>query len=320
MPVLTLTVEGYLSGVRIDTFLQRQLRNYTTWRLYRMVAAGAATVNGLTAKPDQRVFRGQEVKVRLLEPPDKLLDPECIELNIVYEDPWLIVIDKPVGLVAHPVGDHQSGTLCNAIQHHLDRMTNAPGLLRPGIVHRLDRMTSGLIVVTKDHLAHRLLSSDFQANRPRKQYIALVHGVADFNECVIDVPIGLHPSGNSVLMSTCSKARHARPARTDVSVLERDDEVTLFSCRLYTGRNHQIRVHLAHVGHPIVGDEFYGTHVELGKRHTNSRHALHAHELTFEHPILRTAMTFRSCVPQDMASMLPHGLRRRAIAERLVAS
>ena len=305
VPALSFIVEPYLSGVRIDTFLQRQLRNYTTWRIYRMVENGAAEVNDLAAQANQRVFRGQTVKIRLLEPPDKLLTPEKIALDIVYEDPWLMVIGKPVGIVAHPVGEYQDATLSNALQHHLDQQTVARGLLRPGIVHRLDRMTSGLIVVTKDHLAHRRLSLDFQANRPQKTYVALAHGRAEFESREINVPIGVDPSGSSVLMSTSSDARKKRQARTDVTVLQRGREMTLFSCRLHTGRNHQIRVHLAHIGQSIVGDEFYGGESTSGY----SRHALHASELTFEHPILQTELTFRSQIPEDMAIMLPDELR-----------
>ena len=155
-----------------------------------MVGAGLVSIDDLPAETDQRVHRGQRVAIHLLEPPDKLLTPEAIALDIVYEDPWLLVIDKPVGLVAHPVGDYQSGTLSNAVQEHLDQQSVAKGILRPGIVHRLDRMTSGLIVVTKDHLSHRLLSADFQEGRPSKSYLALIEGEPDFEERVIDLAIG----------------------------------------------------------------------------------------------------------------------------------
>lgn len=272
--------------------------------------AGGATVNRLPAHPDQRVFRGQEVSVKLFEPPDKLLAPEPLPLSIVYEDPWLIVVDKPAGVVAHPVGGYQSHTLSNAIQHHLDRQTHAKGLLRPGIVHRLDRMTSGLIVVTKDHLAHRKLSADFQNSRPEKHYIALSMNRADFDERVIDVPIGIHPSGDSVLMSTAADARRPRRARTDVVVLRRFRNATLFRCRLHTGRNHQIRVHLSHIGHPIVGDEFYGNTSRAREQFpllTNvieeDRHALHASDLSFDHPIVNSKLTFTSKLPLDLETL-----------------
>ena len=163
-------VEAYLSGVRIDSFLSKHLRNYTSWRINRMVTAGLAKIDDQPAAPQDRVFRGQRVSLRLLEPPDKLLDPEPIIVPVVYEDPWLIVVDKPAGLVAHPVGDFQDGTLSNVLQSHLDRQTAIKGLLRPGVVHRLDRMTSGLIVTAKEHLAHRLLSTSNRGSCPSRMW------------------------------------------------------------------------------------------------------------------------------------------------------
>jgi 23S rRNA pseudouridine1911/1915/1917 synthase len=293
------TVEPYLSGVRIDSFLSRHLRNYTTWRLNRMVSAGAARVDDLPASSDQRVFRGQTVRIRLLEPPDKLLPPCPAEIGIVYEDPWLLVVDKPVGLVAHPVGDFQEGTLCNAVQQHLDCQTPAKGLLRPGIVHRLDRMTSGLIVLAKEHLTHRLLSIDFQQGNPAKSYVALVEGTVPFDEQVIELPIGQRAGNNSVLMSAKPSARNARPAKTRVRVLERREGYSVVECELFTGRNHQIRVHLAEIGHPVLGDDYYGPHGTIrrsgrfdGDEPTDQRHALHAARLGFVHPILSEWVEF----------------------------
>ena len=299
-------VEPYLSGVRIDTFLQRHLRTYTTWRLHRMVAAGLVSIDDLSAEVTQRVFSGQSVSVRLVEPPDKILESYFVELTVVYEDPWLLVVDKPIGLVAHPVGDFQEGTLSNAVQFHLDRQTKANGLLRPGIVHRLDRMTSGLIVVAKEHMSHRQLSVDFQKGRTQKAYFALVEGCPDFESRRIDIPIGMRPGNNSVLMSAKVDAKRPRTARTDVSVVERFDDVTLVKCVLHTGRNHQIRVHLAEIGYPVLGDEYYGPHGSIrraprfdGEIPTTQRHALHACLLAFEHPVLKTRMEFQSHPPDD---------------------
>ncbi len=299
-------VEPYLSGVRIDTYLSRQLRNYTSWRLHRMVGAGLVSVNGITAETDQRVYPRQVVSIRLVEPPDKLLPPSDDHFEFVFEDPWVIVVDKPAGLIAHPVGDFQGGTLVNTLQRHLDLQSPLKGLLRPGIVHRLDRMTSGLIVVTKDHLSHRLLSIDFQRGRPSKTYVALVEGVPDFDRMTIDLPIGMHPSGNSVLMSAGPNARKPRRATTEVVVTSREDGYSIVKCRLLTGRNHQIRVHLAHVGHPVLGDEYYAAHGHLREamkqvpdESTVSRHALHACQLSFQHPILQVPLTFSAPPPAD---------------------
>jgi 23S rRNA pseudouridine1911/1915/1917 synthase len=299
-------VEAYLSGVRIDSFLSKHLRNYTSWRINRMVTEGLAKIDDQPAAPEDRVFRGQRVSLRLLEPPDKLLDPEPIIVPVVYEDPWLIVVDKPAGLVAHPVGDFQDGTLSNVLQSHLDRQTPLKGLLRPGVVHRLDRMTSGLIVTAKEHLAHRLLSIDFQQGKLSKSYVALIEGRPEFETRTLEFSIGQRPGGNSVLMSARADAKNPRPAKTRVTVVRRFENYSMVECVLFSGRNHQIRVHLSHIGHPIVGDEYYGPHGTIkqaprfdGDEPTEERHALHAASLGFFHPILREWMQFRTSPPTD---------------------
>ncbi len=299
-------VEAYLSGVRIDSFLSKHLRNYTSWRINRMVSAGLAKIDDQPAAPEDRVFRGQRVSLRLVEPPDKLLDPEPILVPVVYEDPWLIVVDKPAGLVAHPVGDFQDGTLSNVLQSHLDRQTAIRGLLRPGVVHRLDRMTSGLIVTAKEHLTHRLLSIDFQHGKLSKSYVALIEGCPDFETRTLEFSIGQRPGGNSVLMSARADAKNARPAKTRVTVVERFEQYSMVECVLFTGRNHQIRVHLSHIGHPILGDEYYGPYGTIkqaprfnGDDPTEERHALHAASLGFLHPILREWIQFRTSPPAD---------------------
>lgn len=309
IPEFEFTVEPYLSGVRVDSFLARHLRNYTTWRLHRMVASGQVEVNQLPAGPTQRVFRGQTVHIRLSEPPDKLLDPEAGLSGIVYEDPWLMVVDKPAGLVAHPVGRFQEGTLTNLVQQHLDQQTQQRGLLRPGIVHRLDRMTSGLMILTKEHHIHRHLSLAFQQSQIEKSYLALVEGRVSFSEQMVELPIGQHPDGRSVLMSAKSDARRSRAAKTHVRVLQRRQQTTLVQCRLFTGRNHQIRVHLAELGHPVLGDEFYGPFGEIrsepykvDQAAASDRHALHAAQLGFRHPVLDVRLTFVSRPPADFYS------------------
>jgi 23S rRNA pseudouridine1911/1915/1917 synthase len=329
-----LVVERYLSGVRIDSFLAKHFRNYTPWRLQRLVTAGQVKLDGNTVQITERVYYGDSVSVRLIEPPDKLHRPQALPLEIVYEDAWLIVVDKPPGQIVHPAGDLQTDTLCNALQRHFDRQTSWPGLLRPGIVHRLDRMTSGLIVVAKEHLAHRQLSIQFQQDRIGKSYLALVEGVLPSDAGTIDVPIGTSPDAGSVLMSCSLEAGDRRPSRTDYEVIARGSEHTLVRAHPRTGRNHQIRLHFAEIGHPLVGDEFYGPFgaIKLSKaeykalcaRRANGqtngstgdsadeaeaddptgRHALHAHRLEFEHPILGGRIAFESPLPADLCQML----------------
>ena len=302
----TLIVEPYLSGVRVDSFLLRHFRNYTPFRMQRMVAAGCIRRYGVALPLETRVFRGQRIDVELCEPPDKLHLPEPIPLKIAFEDPWIIVIDKPPGLIAHPVGEHQSQTLFNALQWYFDQQTPRRGLLRPGIVHRLDRMTSGLIVVAKDHLAHRGLSLDFQNNRVAKQYLAVVSGHPESDQGVITLPIGMAPGGRSVLMSCKSDALKARPAETHYEVLQRFPRSCLVKAQPQTGRNHQIRIHFAEIGHPLLGDQFYlehGRHKPWRESLTESRHALHASRLEFAHPVTSDWLRFDSELPDDLRAM-----------------
>ncbi len=299
---LELIVEKPLSGIRIDSFLARHLRNYTSYRLQRMIRAGLASIDGGVVKLETRVFAGQEISFRLAEPPDKLLEPEPRELEILFEDPWILVLNKPAGIVAHPVGEFQTGTLANAVQWHLDRQTKLKGLLRPGIVHRLDRMTSGVMVLAKEHTSHTVLSIQFQRGRVEKTYTALLEGamVADRGE--INLPIGHAASRETVLMSAAPDARKPKPACTQYEVILRFHNRTLVRARPKTGRNHQIRVHFAALGHPVVGDEFYeaGGNIKPPAADRDQRHALHASQLIFRHPVTRTRLSFQAPLPADI--------------------
>lgn len=315
-----LIVDRALHGVRIDSFLVKHFRNYTSWKMQRIVRAGGATIDHAPASETDRVFRGQTVRVQLLEPPDKLLLPDDISLPVVYEDPWMMVVCKPAGLTAHPTGEIQHRTLANAIQQHLDTNSPSRGLMRAGIVHRLDRQTSGLMAVALTHSAHTRLSLSFEQSRVSKTYVALVDGVAANDSGVISVPIGGSPTGRHVLMSCRADAIDRKPARTHYRVLRRYSNHTLISATPLTGRNHQIRVHLAHLGHPLVGDEFYESHgrykpldeeLDSGEvpREVDTglpmrRHALHAEHLEFAHPITGIWMSFSCGLPDDFVATL----------------
>ncbi|MDA1054552.1 MAG: RluA family pseudouridine synthase [Planctomycetota bacterium] len=302
--IAELIVEKSLHGLRVDHFLARHFRNYTTFRLARLVRAGAVTIERAPATPEARVFRDQRVAVRFMEPPDKLYPPNPQPLEILFEDAWLVVVNKPAGLITHPVANFQSGTLANVLQAHLDEQTRRPGMLRPGIVHRLDRMTSGAIVIAKDHRSHTGLSIQFQSHQVVKQYLALVEGHLSSNSGSIDRPIGRCP-GKGVLMSTGTDARNRKPALTHFRVLKNYTHATLVEARPQTGRNHQIRVHLATIGHPILGDEFYGAFglIKPGSSTAHpdqpSRHALHADRIGFEHPISRDRLEIIAPPPAD---------------------
>ena len=326
-----LIVESFLSGKRIDTFLVRHFRNYTPFRLQRIVRAGEVRINDIVANNDMRIYGGQRVSVRLIEPPDKLLTPSPGTLEILYEDSWILVVVKPAGQIAHPAGDYASNSLANVVQHHLDQQTQWRGLLRPGIVHRLDRLTSGVMVVSKEHLSHALLTEAFTLRKVHKTYVALVTGVIEPDQGVLDKPIGGVLNRDSFMMCTRPDAFEPRSARTDFKVLERFTAHTLVEAKPVTGRHHQIRVHLSDIGHPVVDDEFYGpfgwikkapdgtdlpqpgssgqgaeedeelTAVIPAEQLLVGRHALHAHRLEFRHPITWEPLSFEAPLPPDIA-------------------
>jgi 23S rRNA pseudouridine1911/1915/1917 synthase len=308
---VTLIVEADLHGIRIDSFLVRHLRNYTPWRMQRLAAAGEVSVDHVPADPTRRVFTGETVTLRLVEPPDVLLDPEPVPFEVLYEDAWMLVVDKPAGVIAHPTGAAQCHTLANGLQRYLDRRTPLPGLLRPGIVHRLDRQTSGLMVVATHHRSHAELSTAFESARVSKTYIALVEGELSNDSGTIDLPIGRATTGRGVLMSARGDAVRARPATTHYRVLRRLSDHTLVEARPRTGRNHQIRVHFAQIGHPLVGDEFYargGTFrnapAEPPPGWLPNRHALHAAALELAHPITGVWLRFQSPSPPDIRGLV----------------
>lgn len=335
-----LIVEPFVSGKRIDTFLERHFRNYSPYRLQRIVRAGEVRINDVPADNESRVYRGQRVSVRLIEPPDLLLPPVPGPLEILYEDPWLMVVSKPAGQIVHPAGDYATNSLANVIQHHLDQQTPWRGLLRPGIVHRLDRMTSGVMVISKEHLSHALLTEAFMRRKVHKTYLALVEGVMATDSGTLNKPIGESVDLASCLMTTHPEARGPRPALTHFRVIERFVSHTLVEAKPVTGRQHQIRVHLADIGHPVVDDEFYGAFGWIKKDpdgnpvpcpaesrwpmadgrdpFSNSaeddcdhktpedgllvgRHALHAHRLEFRHPITWEPLSFEAPLPDDIA-------------------
>ncbi|MCA9089409.1 MAG: RluA family pseudouridine synthase [Planctomycetaceae bacterium] len=317
-PELELLVDKASSGIRIDSFLVRQFRNYTSWKMQRIVRAGGATIDWGPALQTDRVFAGQRITIRLLEPPDKLLDPQPDDVNVVYDDPWMLVVDKPAGLIAHPTGEIQQVTLANVLQHWLDQRTQFKGLLRPGIVHRLDRQTSGLMAIALTHQSHAVISAGFENSRVSKTYLALVEGQMRTESGVIDLPIGRAPTGRHTLMSCRADARDRKPAKTRYDVVERFEAHTLVRCRPMTGRNHQIRVHLAALGHPLVGDEFYLPHGKFKPFYDDEvdtrfeprdvetglplrRHALHASRLELAHPITERWLSFETQLPPDFA-------------------
>ncbi len=276
--VVRFPVDAECVGQRLDVFLAQRMPEFSRSFLQRAVYAGAVQVLGAEGtrkpRPNYKLRPGDLVVVQVPQPPPQAPLPEDIPLDVLYEDPWIIVINKPVGMVVHPACGHWSGTLVSALQHHFDRLSSLGGPVRPGIVHRLDRDTSGVMVVARTDVVHAKLAKQFSRRRVEKEYWALVHGQVEAQADVIELPIGRHPH-NRKKMSTCPAALRPRNAETFYEVLERFERFTLLRVMPRTGRTHQIRVHLAAVGHPVLGDGLYG-----GLSPVQVRHLLPSHWLT----------------------------------------
>ncbi|PKB77841.1 MAG: hypothetical protein BZY88_20520 [SAR202 cluster bacterium Io17-Chloro-G9] len=280
---------------RLDRFLAGQRVGLTRSQLHRIVVDGWVKINGLPAKPSQRVRTGDRVSLTI--PPPRTLDiiPQWMPLTVVYQDQYIVVIDKPAGLSVHPGPGHPDRTLVNALMALCPDIQGIGGAIRPGIVHRLDKDTSGLMVVAKTHPALQALSEDLKARRVTKGYMALATGEVTTAEGRIDAPIARDPRQRKRMAIVVG----GREARTSYRVIERMGAQTLLELFLETGRTHQIRVHLAYIGHPIFGDAVYG------KRDPRLvRHFLHANHLAFRHPITGASVEFRSPLPEELAGVL----------------
>ena len=320
----TLTVPEDSDGVRLDRFLASVLADRSRSQIQRLIKEGHIQVAGRAAKSNQPVKRGQAISVDVPEPIDAAPAPEALPLPILYQDADLIVVDKPAGMVVHPAAGHDSGTLVNALLHHVDDLSGIGGEKRPGIVHRLDRGTSGVMVVAKHDKAHEELARQFHDREVEKEYIALVWGEVMAGRR-IDAPIGRDPVNRKKMSAVGARARDSasgagapdgarlRRSREAVTRIVRAQHfgrtLTLVHVAIHTGRTHQIRVHLSAIGHPIVADPLYGgvhrrvpgdlravTHLD--------RPFLHSARLAFTHPIDGRRMEFSSELPRDLQRVL----------------
>ncbi|HEY6804008.1 MAG TPA: RluA family pseudouridine synthase [Pyrinomonadaceae bacterium] len=293
---------------RLDTFLAAKIPNWSRARLQRLIGNEDVLVNNKKTKPSYRLRLADQLEVELTTLDSESFVPEDIPVNVVYEDDDLVVVNKPAGLVVHPASGIHSGTLANALAFHFQNLPTSSSSIRPGIVHRLDRDTSGLLVVAKNAESLENLSDQFRDRSVYKSYIALVHGRVDADNGKIDQPLARDRSNRTRM----AVIRGGRGALSIYKVHHRYQRFTLLDVKLKTGRTHQIRVHLAWLRHPVVGDETYGggrdnTIQDAKQRaHVRSlgRHFLHAERLALDHPKTGNRLVFEAPLPIELASLL----------------
>ena len=314
-------VKPRTDGKRLDAYLASRFTDYSRRVIQKVIDAEAVLVNDRPVKASYRVRAGDRVSIRLPELPATTPEPEDIPIAVVYEDEALTVVNKPPGMVTHPAKGNWRGTLVNALQFHYDTLSALAGAHRPGIVHRLDRDTTGLLVVVKDELAHRRLALQFETRQVQKEYLALVRGVPQRDSDYIERPIGFHPTSREK-MAIRAPEDGGKAAVTFYEVAERFRDFALVRCQPMTGRTHQIRIHLTHIGHPILADKLYSGRDRitlddiLGPKHRGpvaaaereqvliDRQALHAHRLRFQHPLSRMELDLTAPLPEDMERTL----------------
>ena len=296
-------------GLRLDVWLVQRMPSLSRARLQALIDEGCVLLDGAPTRASARLRSGQSVRVTVPAPVPAEPQPEDIDVAVVHEDGHLIVVNKPAGLVVHPGAGTAGGTLVNALLRHVHDLSGVGGVLRPGIVHRLDKGTSGLLVVAKDDEAHRALVRQFAGRTVEKEYLALVLGLPDRAAGEIDAPIGRDPVHRQKMSV---RAPRGREARSSWRVEERFDGAALLRVRIHTGRTHQIRVHLASIGHPVAGDAVYGGTRTPSSRRAASREALlsldrpalHAARLAFTHPASGERLSFEAPLPAELLAVL----------------
>jgi 23S rRNA pseudouridine1911/1915/1917 synthase len=308
----TFTVKASQTGLRLDVVLSAFIENCSRSYATQLIQQGTVQVNQRLCKPSYRVRLDDSISGYLPEPAPSEFEPEAIDLDILFEDPFLIVINKPPGLVVHPAPGHRSGTLVNGLLHHCPDLAAFGGEIRPGIVHRLDKDTSGVMVVAKQPAVHEHLAGQFQNRTIRKTYLALVQGNVNPSMGEINLPIGRHPTARKQMSTVSNKTRCAE---THYRVREALNGATLLEVDLKTGRTHQIRVHCTAIHHPVIGDSVYGgRHNAQIRRGSGTesiaikirRQMLHAWRLGFTHPMDGEWHQFEAEIPEDMQTLLMH--------------
>lgn len=286
------------AGKRLDKLISEQLPELTRSAVQHLMQDGCVTIAGKTVKKNTKAAAGDIITVELPEPREVAIEPENIPLDIVYEDADIIVVNKPKGMVVHPAPGNWSGTLVNALMYHCgDSLSGINGEIRPGIVHRIDKDTSGLLVVAKNDRAHQSLAEQIKVHSAGRRYYAVVYGTPREQKGIVNAPIARHPVDRKKMAVIAG----GREAITHYEVLEQYTGYSYLTFLLETGRTHQIRVHMAHIGHPIIGDPLYGPSKDKWKLQGQ---CLHAGELSLTHPATGERMTFQAPLPAYFTTVL----------------
>ncbi len=287
------------SGQRIDAYLSKQCQEFSRSAITKNIEKGLVTVNGSSVSKSYKLSENDVISVVLEEPVELDIVAQDIPLDIVYEDDDLLVVNKPKGMVVHPAAGNYTDTLVNALMFHCkDSLSGINGVLRPGIVHRIDKNTSGLLIVAKNDNAHRCLAQQIKEHSFTREYVTIVYGNIKQDSGTVDAPIGRHPIERKKMCVTDKNSKHAV---THYEVVERFGDFTMLRCRLETGRTHQIRVHMAYIGHPVAGDDVYGPKKVIKSLEGQ---CLHAQKIGFIHPVSINYLEFTSQIPSTFAEFL----------------
>ncbi len=288
-------------GVRIDSFIANSVTEITRSAVQKLIENGNVLVNAKVPAKNYKLRKDDRISITIPDPILPEAVPENIPLDIVYEDRDLLVVNKPKGMVVHPAAGHYSGTLVNALLYHCgESLSGINGVLRPGIVHRIDKDTSGLLIVAKNDFSHRLLAEQIKEHTFTRKYQAVVYGNFKTDEGTVNMPIGRHPTDRKRMTVT---EKNSRNAVTHYKVINKYNSFTHLELTLETGRTHQIRVHMAHIGHPVAGDPVYGPKKVIASLNGQ---CLHAYYITFVHPRTGKTLTFSSELPDYFTNFLDH--------------
>lgn len=285
-------------GLRLDVYISKETENLSRSLAQKLISDGFVKINGDTSKPSSKVSAGQRINILIPDPKNADILPENIDIEILYEDDDIAVINKPKGMVVHPACGNYKGTLVNALLYKCDKLSGINGVIRPGIVHRIDKDTSGVLVIAKNDNAHYKLSQQLKDHSMKRKYIALVYGRVKNNNGTISTQIGRHKIDRKKMAVLKIGGRHAV---THYNVLDYYKDYTLIEAVLETGRTHQIRVHMAHIGHPLVGDEIYGPKKQ---KEGVKGQMLHAQLLGFSHPVTGLYLEFKTPLPNEFEEFI----------------